>query len=453
MQISKWFESGRMTNSPERTGKANRNTLHMLCVKGISLIISLFNVPLLLACFDDIKYGIWATMLSVIHWIGFLDIGFEQGLRNKLSEALAQKDYLLSRKLISTTYVCLSCIFIPIIGLFLLSSLFIQWGGVFNTPLALYHDVNVTFILVISLMSLTFILRVINSVNFAVQEPSRNSDILLVSQGIIFILLFLVSKYREHVSLTEIGLLYSLTPFFVTLLYSVYLFIFKYPNLKPSFSLFSFVYVKDLLSVGLLFFVIQLCGVIVTQSGNFIISNVLSPADVPLFNVVNKYFNLLIVLFTIVSSPYWSATTEAFVNKDYHWIKNSCKRLIWIWFIVQGIGLIMVITSPFIISIWTHNRVSANILVSSSCLLYVAMYTFSNIFITFINGFGKIRVQLIVSVVLLPIGITLSIILCKSLGAIGIFLSNAMVYLFNCIWSTIQFKLIIHNKARGVWNR
>lgn len=452
MQISNFFGS-KKSISTDRTIKAQRNTLHMLCVKGISLIISMFNVPILLACFDDIEYGIWATMLSVINWIGFLDIGFEQGLRNKLSEALANNDYLLSRTLISTTYVCLFSIFIPIILLFLFGSLFIQWGNIFNTPLWLMHDVNVTFILVISIMSVSFILRVINSVNFAVQEPSRNSDILLISQTIIFILLLLFSKYQESVSMIKIGLIFSLTPFIVTSCFSVYLFLIKFPHLKPSFSLFKFKYVKQLLSVGLLFFVIQICGVIVTQSGNFIISNVLNPEEVPLFNVVNKYFSLLIVFFTIISSPYWSATTEAYVKKDFQWIKKSCKRLIEIWFIVQCVGLIMVLISPYFISVWTHYRISANFLVSFSSLLYVSFYSFSNIFITFVNGFGKIWLQLIISVALLPIGIFLSIYLCKCFGPIGVFLSNAIIYFLNCIWSMIQFKLIITNKAKGLWNR
>lgn len=452
MKISQLIRCTR-SNSSDRTIKANKNTLHMLCVKGISVFISIFNVPILLSCFDDVEYGIWATMLSFINWIGFLDIGFEQGLRNKLSEALAKNDFGLSRTLISTTYVCLLSIFVPLILLFLLSSLFIQWGIIFNTPLPLMHDVNTTFILVISIMSISFVLRVINSVNFAIQEPSRNSDILLVSQAIIFVLLLLISKCQENVSLIEIGLIFSLTPFIVTLLFSVYLFMIKYPHLKPSFSLFRFKYVKQLLSVGLLFFVIQICGVIVTQSGNFIISNVLNPGEVPLFNVVNKYFSLLIVLFTIISSPYWSATTEAYVKRDFQWIKKSCKKLIKIWLVAQGIGLIMVFISPYIISVWTHHRISANILVSFSCLIYVSLYSFSNIFITFINGFGKIWLQLIISVVLLPIGIVLSIYLCKCLGPIGVFLANVIIYFLNCIWSMIQFKLIITNKAIGLWNR
>ena len=452
MQMSKLFGS-KNSISTDRTIKAQRNTLHMLCVKGISLIISLFNVPILLACFNNIEYGIWATMLSVINWIGFLDIGFEQGLRNKLSEALANNDYLLSRTLISTTYVCMFSIFIPVILIILVCSFFIQWGSIFNTPLQLMHDVNVTFVLVVCVMSVSFILRVVNSVNFAVQEPSRNSDILLVSQVIIFVTLVFISKYQDNVSLIEIGLLYSLTPFIVTLVYSLYLFVVKYPYLKPSFILFRYAYVKQILSVGLFFFVIQLCGVIVIQSGNFIISNVLNPAEVPLYNIVNKYFNLLIVFFTIVSSPYWSATTEAYVKKDYKWITDSCKRLLRIWLIFQGVGIIMVIISPYIISIWTRYRISTNILLSFSCFLYVSLYTFSNIFITFINGTGKIRVQLIISIVLLPIGILLSISFCHFYGSMGIFLSTSFIYFLNCIWSTLQFKLIISNKAKGLWNR
>jgi hypothetical protein len=56
----------------------------------------------------------------MVVWISFFDIGINNGLRNKLTAALAHNDYNLGRKYVSTTYAILFLIFMPLMCLLFL---------------------------------------------------------------------------------------------------------------------------------------------------------------------------------------------------------------------------------------------------------------------------------------------------------------------------------------------
>ena len=77
----------------ERSIKAKKNVLSMLFIKGGSILVGLLLVPLTLEYVDSESYGIWLTLSSMVAWISFFDIGINNGLKNKLAESLALKNY------------------------------------------------------------------------------------------------------------------------------------------------------------------------------------------------------------------------------------------------------------------------------------------------------------------------------------------------------------------------
>jgi hypothetical protein len=50
------------------------------------------------------RNGLWLTLYSMVVWLGLFDIGFGNGMRNRLAEAKAAGDNELCRKYISSTY-------------------------------------------------------------------------------------------------------------------------------------------------------------------------------------------------------------------------------------------------------------------------------------------------------------------------------------------------------------
>ena len=109
------------TKGDDRTLKVKKNILLMLLYKGGSILISFLLVPLTINYVDSECYGIWLTLSSMIAWMSFFDIGLNNGLKNKLAEALAKNDFTLGQKYVSTTYAILALIFIPLMILLKMS--------------------------------------------------------------------------------------------------------------------------------------------------------------------------------------------------------------------------------------------------------------------------------------------------------------------------------------------
>ena len=70
-------------------------------VKGVAMLISLFSMPLYIKYFDNNEaLGLWYTILSMLTWIAICDLGLGNGLRNRLTEALAVGDSKKSKELV-----------------------------------------------------------------------------------------------------------------------------------------------------------------------------------------------------------------------------------------------------------------------------------------------------------------------------------------------------------------
>ena len=72
----------------------------------------------------------------------------------------------------------------------------------------------------------------------------------------------------------------------------------------------------------------------------------------------------------------------------------------------------------------------------------------------FINGVGKVRLHVYISLLIMILNIPLSIFLAKNMNLhiSGIVLGSCICLVFKVVFLPIQYKKIIHNKAVGLWN-
>jgi O-antigen/teichoic acid export membrane protein len=71
----------------------------------------------------------------------------------------------------------------------------------------------------------------------------------------------------------------------------------------------------------------------------------------------------------------------------------------------------------------------------------------------FLNGVGKIRLQLILVILSAIINIPLAIFLGREIGLPGIITANTIVFIFMAIIFTIQYKKIVSETASNLWNK
>lgn len=437
-----------------RSKKMYKNAVAMIGIRGVSMILTLISAPIMLHHVDRADYGVLLTLTSIIGWVGYMDVGLGNGLRNKLPEFLAKGDFHSAKKIVSSCYVTLAIYVALIIAIFLIVSPFVDWLGVLNSPTSDAGEIlgltNVVFIT----FCIQFLFGLINSILFAYQMPAFQSLFTFVGQFVALIALVIQVYVFDVTSVLQIGAVNSIIPPLVLFLGSIGLFRTKLKEIAPSFKLFEFKSVGSILSLGLKFFVLQMITIVLFQANSIIIARVVSPEAVVEYNLAFKYVSLLTMIFTIIITPMWSATTDAYVRKDFEWINKTLSFSRKVCIASIFIGVLMVLASKFVYGMWLgKGSIDINYSTTGLIFLYISFEMLYKVYGTIINGTGKVFAQIILTGIIAIIYIPLAIFLGNLCGLSGVLIANAIVFALNYVWSKLQCNKLISQTATGIWNK
>ena len=427
-----------------------KNIILSLMIKCISIAVSFFLVPLTLGYVDSELYGIWLTLSSIITWLQFMDIGFTNGLKNRLGESIALNNWGKGKALVSTTYGMMILIFIPICIISIILIPYINWSSFLNINPKHNEDIcNAMYVLIICFCS-QMILNVLTAVMTAFQKVALSSSFIVIGNILSFVIIYLMTKFCPP-SLLALAFAISTMPVIVLLIVSFYFYSGKLKRISPSISSYNKMYVKDLFNLGSKFFIIQIQMLVMYQSTNVLISNVSGPDDVTSYNIAYKYIGIAMMVYTILLQPLWPAFTDAYARKEFIWMKNIYKKMTKVFWICTSVVILMVALSPIVYKIWIGNRADIPFMMTAMIALYVLLHSWDSLQINMINGIGCIKLQTYITMVGLLMHIPMSLFLSKYVGALGVVLSMILVTTFYSTIFTIQIKKLLNQKAKGIW--
>lgn len=433
-----------LNKGSKRTTLVKKNILATFFIKGLSIFISLLYVPLTLNYLNPTRYGIWMTLTSIVAWMGIFDIGLGNGLRNKLTEAIAVGDKRKAKKYVSTAYAMLSIIVFSVCILFFIANQWINWSVVLNTTESYGEELKTLALIVVILFGMKFVLNIISTVFTADQKPAIGSIFEIIGSTIGLLIIWILTLTNKT-SLITFGLAAMLTPVIVYIGASLFFYKYNYANIKPSWNSIDLSHAKELTGLGLQFFVIQIAVLVIFQTSNILIAQFFSPAEVTPYNIVFKYFSVLTMIWGIVMAPLWSAFTHALAQNDFEWIKNTIIKLNKLMFLTVFIVLFMALGAKSIISFWTKGQIIVNPIMVWIFALYTLISIWNNIYSFFLNGISKIRIQIFTSIAAAILHIPIAFLLVKhfKMGSEGVVLSMAISLSFFAIAGPIQsFKLL-----------
>ncbi len=448
------FVSKYLSSKNERSSRALINIIFSFFLKGISVLVQILLVPLTIDYLDKFQYGIWLTLASIFGWFSFFDIGIGNGLRNKLSEAFAKKDFTLAKVYISTAYAYVGLIFLLVIVLFFAINPFLNWGSILNIPIGLNVGLEKLTYYVFLFFALRFIFGLIGNVLFADQKPALNNAIGPVGD-LLALLIIIVIKGIVPGSLFLVGVIYSGIPLLVFLIFNIVLFNTRYKLVAPSFKYVKVEYLHSLLGLGLQFFVIQLAAIILFTTSNILLTQFFGPEEVTSYNVAFKYFAAISMIYGIIINPFWSAITEAYVKNDLTWIRSVMKKLDIISSICVAVCIIFYLIADKIYLLWVGESVIVPKMVSFAMALFVIVGLLGAPASTFINGTGKIRLQLYSAILTIILTVPLAYLFCiiLDIGPSGVIFAMLCTTLPTTILWRVQYSKIIKMKAKGIWNK
>ncbi len=434
-----------------RTTLIKKNVLASFFIKAWSALVQLALVPLTLSCLGVYENGVWLTISSVLLWIDNLDIGLGNGLRNKLAVCMAQNDTEKAREMVSSTLAMLVGIIVPVVCLLIAAELLGDTYSVFNVDRLRIDNLTTVIIVSTILVGTTFVFKFLGNFYMGLQLPAVNN--LMGSLGSTLILLgTLVVYLNGSHSMLLIALVNTGGPLIVYLICYPITFMGKYKSLRPSLRFVKFSAAKELFSLGVKFFLLQIPAVILFFTSNILISHLFTPEMVTPYQIAHRYFSLTMTLFTIVCVPFWTATTDAYARKDYPWINHANKILNLIMLAILAIIAVMTVLSGFVYDIWIHGKAYVPFSITLISAVYQFIILLSMRYSFVLNGIGVLRLQLILTITAAIVYIPLAVCFGRLTHDINsLLIVMCIVNLPGLIVNYIQYKKIIKGKATGIW--
>ena len=446
--VRNWITSG-----DKRSILVKKNIIASFALKGISILISLQVVPLTINYVNPTQYGIWLTLSSLVAWFYFFDIGLTHGFRNRFAEAKARGDIETARIYLSTTYAALAIMFSVMFAIVTFANGFIDWSNILNIDPAYREELKRVFLIIISFFGLNIVFSTFTTMLTADQKPAASSFIQVLGQAVALAIIFTLTKLQSSGNLTTLAFVFSGVPAVVVLLSSIAVFNTRYRDMRPSFRLIRFRKVKDIMGLGVEFFIITTSMLFIFNLMNIIISRKFGPGIVTEYNIAYKYFSIIHMAVTLVLTPFWSAFTDAYTRNDFSWISRMSKRLIRLWFLTIPVLITMCLAAKYVYRLWIGDTVSVSTTMNVSVAIYILFMTFGSIHMYMINGIGKVRLQMTIYLSFAVIAYPIMSLCCEKWGISGLLIIPTIVYAAQGVLGNIQLKKIIGHTASGIWDK
>ena len=421
-----------------------KNIFFGVIFKGISIVLNFIIVPILIFFLGKTEYGVWVTVFSIVNWIFTFDLGIGQGLRNKLTEALSVNDEVKASQIISTSYIFIFIFSVIILILGIVFTYLVNFQELLN-----YKGKESSYLRNFILLSLfftviNFILSLYKKLYLAVHKSFMVEFVNVFFQALYLGVVLTWVHLELEKSLINLIIIFGVLNLFVALIATFFFFRIQ-KNIPFSLRNFNLKEGRILFGLGGKFFIINICLLVILSTDNIIISNILGPSFVTDYFTVQKIFQFLVVIFTVILASSWSLYSEAIINKDFNWIKGNLKKMNLYFLGILIFGLFIFYFIEEIINIWIGKGV---VIIPKglalSNLIYTFIFCFTNIYMFFINASNKINIQMYLYIFGAVINIPLSLFLVNFLGtSTGVILATIFCFLPLFIIMPLQSKKII----------
>ncbi|WP_291943923.1 oligosaccharide flippase family protein [Cetobacterium sp.] len=426
--------------------KANNllfNILSNFIFKGLGIGISFISIPIMLKYLDKNNYGLWMLILSITNWIYTFDIGIGNGLKNRLAESLSKKNEREAKEYIATSYffvTIISVVFFLFLYIILHS---INLSKLLNIDYLNNNELNKILIINIGFVCINFIFSLCNNIFLGSQKAYLSSINSVLSQVLFFVFLLGLFYLKEN-SMVLLSLSYGLGIFLSHIILTSYYF-YKNNSLLFEIKNISFTKTKNIFGIGLKIFLVQISGLIIFSTDNFIITKYTGIENVAVYNIVNKLFGIPLLIMSLITAPIWPAVTKAFYEGNKEWLENVLKKLQKIFYLLLVLTIIIIILGKSFVKIWTLNEINPSFSLIITCGLATLLTCFSNIYSTIIFGIGVSWNLVFIALFQAIINIVVSLIaiIYFDLGIIGVVLGTCFSMLTNIFILPKSLKIMI----------
>ena len=392
-----------------------------------SMLVSFVYVPVAMGFLGTYKYGIWATLLNILSWVGMFDIGIGNGLRNKLTEAIARGERGLGRSLASTAYAVMTIVIAIVAFVGGLAASRVDWVALLS---AYECDESVLAVIEIGFLGacMTLVLSLCSSILYALQKTHLVNLLFLSQQVLMLVSVALAGRFvGPQSSLVCVALLYVGSNLLAYVVATLALFTAE-SDLRPSVRAVDFSKARSLLGLGVLFFVAQVASLVLYATDSLIVSNLFGPEEVTVYATANKVFSAATALFTAMVTPFWSSSGAAMARGDARGIRADIRRMTRLWVVFSAAAIALALVFKPAARIWLGRDLGFDGAFVALMMVYAIVFMWNAIYSQVANGMSLMRFVTTTAMVQMVVNIPLSILLATScgLGMMGVLLGTVL---------------------------
>ncbi|MGI6090733.1 MAG: lipopolysaccharide biosynthesis protein [Saccharofermentanales bacterium] len=431
------------------------NAIAGLFVKGGAIVVNFLMLRIYMQYFQNSTVlGAWLTILSILNWFLMFDLGIGNGLRNKLPNAIKEKDYKLARQYISSAYFFLGGILIIlwIVGFAVIP--YVKWNIILNISDILLSQtvLSTCFRIVYTGMILQLLLKIIQSILYAFQKAWVVSFITLLSNCIILVAVLLMNNQTDESNLIRVSFINIFAVNLPLLVATIIVFFKLIPQCIPRLYCFVKEYALSIFREGLMLLWLTIIFMVISSTNEFLISYLSSPDNVVEFQAYNRIYNGISSIFVVMLTPIWSAVTKAKVETNYSWIKKTYKKSLLLSIGCLMINLMVIPALQWAMNIWLGDS-TINVNYTFAVVFSISNFFFvvHNVNTSFGNGFSYFKIQNIWMGVAAVVNIPLAVIFVYTTGSwIGVVIANIVSLLpfevLEPVYFNKKLKLLINEK-------
>lgn len=430
----------------EFSQSVHKNTIWNILLRGIGILLGLVMLRINILYLGASFYGLWVTIASISQWANIGDLGIGNGLRNELTKAIANGDFTRQKSLIKTAIIMLSRISIFLFFILTLVSEALIMLNILDWTLRIPLYITNGF------FCLSFILGIARTIAYSYQKSwfASLAQTSTTAFQILGVLLLLLLSIQPNLVIFAIFSGVASILGNLVIVFSLYRYI---KSIMPisTVAIYDKNYRHAILNVGMYFFVLQVCCLILYATDNIIINKLFDSASVAKYSVITTVYNTGDSLFSLLLISLWSAVTYVAEKQNYSWIRNEINTLLRMWGIFS-IGVIIVsVFFNIIIQFWLGD---SGFYYEPRLVLVFALFTICNsfgaIYVNIANGLGVIKLQMVCSVFGSIINIPLSIFLATTcnMGLSGIKLATIICCLGSMFLVPLQIHRLLLNKNK-----
>jgi O-antigen/teichoic acid export membrane protein len=402
----------------DRTHRVAVATVVGIAARGLTAVALLVVVPLASSHLTAAELGIWTLLVTAVALLGFVDLGLGSGLLTALSSAIGRDDRDRAVRLVSSAMAGMLAVGAGVGLVAVLVLPHVDWASVLGAEPGTATGVDAAVRVFVLLVLAAVPLGVGQRVHLAYQQGWAASAVTAAGSVLAIAMVAVAAA-------TDAGL-----PWFVAAMVggpvlaygaeTMWVFARSHPDLRPRRALVDRAELVALVRSGVHFFLLALAAAAAYQSDALIVAHRLGADEVARFGVAARLFLLAPTVLTAALLPLWPAYGEAVARGDGAWVRSTLRRsLVGCAALTVTASAVLLVCARPVLRVWAPSVADPPLGLLVALGIWAVVSACSTALGVYLNGVGRIRVQVVLALVMAVANVAASLALVGPLGAAG----------------------------------